>query len=1434
MIGENVASANKLAQYEGLCEAQDTQQAHSGTQQPYTIANSRRTNIILCIVAIVLVIYLCASLYAAATELTAEGFAVVSAINALVTMCVVICMCIYSASRKDKRFVYATQDLVPPSTQEELSQGMARSRVPEVAENAPHQDLHGDSTESPPAPEDSMLSGHDPSSSQQQSGLPSSPEALQYPSDGAQPTAGDSASSKESTPPTIVVEDTDRQVPVTKPVTKASISSKESLQASTAPPLAPRRAKSPQRADAGLSQQSSPSARKLIAKSITKADISSPISSTLMASGRAKSPQRADAGSSQQPSPSTRKLTAKPITKADIGSKESLQAGTAPPLAPKRAKSPQRTDAGSLLQQKVPITKPATKASISSKESLQAGKVPLLAPRRAKSPQRAYVRSPQPSSSRAKSTLPTIVVEDTDRQVPVTKASISSKGSLQTSTAPPLAPRRAKSPQRADAGSLLQQQVPITKPVTKADIGSKESLQASTAPLLAPRCAKFPRYMGISSLSRRPRLPSLPEEVQYPSDGAQPIAGTIESSIRELERSIALVDKPQSLPKATARIDDSQIEDLLLGIDSLFTVPPSQPSSQQLRLPSLPEEVQYPSDGAQPIAGTIESSIRELERSIAPVDKPKSLSEATAGTIRSEINEPEFRISGIRQSKLSLKVASSAAKREMGDIKTNLRSGARKVRRNLLKKVELTASVLKAVGTGPSHHGRSSAAEKSHAHAGTTDVVDLGTNADTNVITCYENDRLRDTGRNSTLADDLHLTDAETRSPATEGYEGKSAIAHKKAEIEPAITPRPSTAPQVAYPTTTSKTIKGRMVSLGKAVTHAAYLAYVRTEQAFGIHDSIPSKTYSFQLAPEIAEGGPQDVYLLIRGKDNTYYNKSALAEITGGAEVSNLWLCAGALHTKLGHVPISNLECRIMVAGNERSSKYKLRYQIAIKLIMPAFGAVPHLLTDMQSEFFISHSGKSRDLFVTTIVSTSSRTNMIKLIATSATFQSYRKAFFHIYTESIIHAMVKHMNAIMRREFAHPDQQSLTVCAAIDTYADRDPRGMMCAITGFFLQDPLGIAVYSDTALCMKFIGELIRFCISSGDYPAHHALFWKLVVQEVWGRSRCRNTGIPDYDWRAHSYNKEFVTDLHIICALVCKKQAITDIEGVYSLIDKIMQTYSSTSDSVGTRLAHYLALATVASPRLQSGIKALDIPNDRWKKLLRTVEYALKLCKPDAEASAIKALSRESGAKHPCRINALLLNDFTETTAYKIALQGDQTLQQLRNILGPDYAPHKAATAPENVSHIISRHTHTKKGVTLPYAVLISHLQDAYLRVEGKYYSKHIIPTLLCTWENLRAQNPEVANEPMCEDAKEAINLLTTRTRISRCHMSGWVSPGTRLTACAASYPFSGKTLEQIGDAALTGFLHITSVSSAMKELNLLQPECGIHLDVARAVT
>ena len=1056
------------------------------------------------------------------------------------------------------------------------------------------------------------------------------------------------------------------------------------------------------------------------------------------------------------------------------------------------------------------------------------------------------------------------ILELTNTQTPTTESVTAPGADSPSGTKPPLVPKRSKSNRNAGLDSSTQQhlpplppkrfgspkhlgvsslskhlgspqqkstilttpventskQIPATKPTTMISADSP----SGTKPPLVPKRSKSNRNAGLDS-STQQHLPPLPEGVQLLSSGVQQHGAS------------QIHNEP--------KIDD------LLGIDELFAAALKQSSPQQ--------------------AGDIASSTRKLEHEPALIDQSQSLPEATGHTLQPDkkalATKPTTMISadspsgtkpplvpqsdsstlqpGIsalklhmpNQSALPFKAVASAVKRgTIGNSATKLQSGVRKVQRGLLKKVShATGTPTKWASTRTSCYGRSSAIEKpySPAHA---DATILDTDPDTRVITHYKSRQPHNEERSGALADDLRPANWEARSTVTGADEERKAVdaQYQKARVAGAPYGLDVT-PSAAKPTATLQKIKKRAASLSKAVTRAAHVAYIGAELAFGIYDAVPSKTYSFQLAPEISAGGFQDVYLLIRGKNGTHLAAlSTISEVKG----RTLWLCTGALYTKRGHISISNLEFRIMSAGDEHSLEYKSQYQIALKLIMPSFGAVPHLLTSAQHEFSISHSGKSRDLFLTTRVSTNRRTNIIKLVATSATFKSYRKAFFYIYTESVIHAMVKHMNVIMCREFAHLDQQSLTVCAALDMYANQNYIGMMRAITDFFIRDPLGIAVYSDTALCIEYIRELIRFYTSSDDYPAYHALFWKLVVQEVWGCSRCGPTGIPRYDWHASEYDKAFVTDLHVICALICKKQAMTDREEVYSFIEKIMQMYGATSDSLGTRLAHYLALATVASPRLNKGIKALDIQHERWKKLLRIAEHTLKLYKLDAEASTIKALSKTSGAKHPCRINALLLSDFTETAAYKIALQNDQKLQQLRNILGPDYMPHQLALASDSVVQIVDKHTHTKEGKAIPYAVLVSHLQDVYSRVEGKYYSQNIIPKLLLHWADIRTRNPSIANKPACKDAQEVIRLLEAKVPTTRYHARGdapsSLSPGTRLISCTTSYPFSGRTLERIGDAALTRFLSVVSVSPAMRELNLLQPECSIHLDVARAIT
>ncbi|WP_080565610.1 hypothetical protein [Anaplasma marginale] len=908
---------------------------------------------------------------------------------------------------------------------------------------------------------------------------------------------------------------------------------------------------------------------------------------------------------------------------------------------------------------------------------------------------------------------------------------------------------------------------------------------SSTVPPAAPKRSKAPENSGVGSSAQQHLLP-LPEGAQFPLSSAQRHGAA----------------KAHNEPK----IDD------LLGIDELFAAALQQ-------------------------TGDTESSTRELEHKPALHDQPQSSPWTTGRTMQLSVNAPKFKASNAHKSSLSFKAVASAVKRgTAGNLKTQLQSGVRKAQHGLLKKVtHATDTLSKRAATKPSRYERLSPEITRPCSPAHSDVATPDDYSDTAAIIHYDGNQPHGAESSGTIADSLYPTNWEACSAATRVDEESSAADAQCQKAQVAGAPHHSdVASSATKPTTTLKKIKKKAASLGKTVTRAAYAAYIGAELAFGIHDAAPSKAYGFQLAPEIAAGGPQDVYLLIRGKKAHLFALAAISDV----KTRNLWLCTGNLHTKRGHISISNLEFRIMSAGDERSFEYKSQYQIALKLIMPPFGAVPRLLTSAQHAFSISHSGKSRDIFLTTRVGTNSRTNIIKLVATSAPFKSYRKAFFYTYTESVIHAMVEHMNAAMRRELTHVNQQSLTICAALDIYAQQSHEGMQRTITDFFLRTPLGRAVYSDTALCIEYIGELIRFCSSLDNYPAHHALFWRLVIQEVWGDCRFLGNGAPRHLSRALEYDTEFVIDLHVICASVCKKQAITDREEVYSFIETLMHLHKSTSDSLGTRLVHYIALATVASPRLSKGLKAADIQHERWKKLLRTAEHTLKLYQLDAEASTIKALSKTSGAKHPCRINTVLLSDFTETTAYGIALQNDQKLQQLRNILGPDYAPHQLALAPESVAHIVDTHTHEKGGEFIPYAVFVSHLQDVYLRVAGKYYSQSVVPKLLSHWGKIREQNSHVLGAPKNEDARAAIRLLEAKiSNVKWCtydRAPAPLSPNTRLTSHTINYPFSDRTIERIGDAAFTGFLSVVSVSPAMQRLHLLQPECSIHLDVARAIS
>ncbi len=1216
--------------------------------------------------------------------------------------------------------------------------------------------------------------------SQQKSTLPTTPAGNTSKATTAKPADMAGASLLLSTTPPPVsqsspstLQSTSEKVPATQSIT---------ITTKATPPPAPRRSESLKYMGmSSLAQRSgipAPTSKKTPATkpiSVIDADLPADTTPPLV-------PQSGPASlaSANKPAPAK-----KPVTMTSAGPSSAAK----PPLAaPRSFGSPGRMGVSSLAQQRrdVPQTHNASAidklldidelfaATLQQLSQKQTGTGPASAAKPPLAAPRSFgsPRCMSVSSLAQRSGTPA----STSKNTPVTAIGASSS----SDTKPPLVPQSGPT-SLASTDKPAPATRPVPKPVTMIAAGPS----SSTVPPAAPKRSKAPENSGVGSSAQQHLLP-LPEGAQFPLSSAQRHGAA----------------KAHNEPK----IDD------LLGIDELFAAALQQ-------------------------TGDTESSTRELEHKPALHDQPQSSPWTTGRTMQLSVNAPKFKASNAHKSSLSFKAVASAVKRgTAGNLKTQLQSGVRKAQHGLLKKVtHATDTLSKRAATKPSRYERLSPEITRPCSPAHSDVATPDDYSDTAAIIHYDGNQPHGAESSGTIADSLYPTNWEACSAATRVDEESSAADAQCQKAQVAGAPHHSdVASSATKPTTTLKKIKKKAASLGKTVTRAAYAAYIGAELAFGIHDAAPSKAYGFQLAPEIAAGGPQDVYLLIRGKKAHLFALAAISDV----KTRNLWLCTGNLHTKRGHISISNLEFRIMSAGDERSFEYKSQYQIALKLIMPPFGAVPRLLTSAQHAFSISHSGKSRDIFLTTRVGTNSRTNIIKLVATSAPFKSYRKAFFYTYTESVIHAMVEHMNAAMRRELTHVNQQSLTICAALDIYAQQSHEGMQRTITDFFLRTPLGRAVYSDTALCIEYIGELIRFCSSLDNYPAHHALFWRLVIQEVWGDCRFLGNGAPRHLSRALEYDTEFVIDLHVICASVCKKQAITDREEVYSFIETLMHLHKSTSDSLGTRLVHYIALATVASPRLSKGLKAADIQHERWKKLLRTAEHTLKLYQLDAEASTIKALSKTSGAKHPCRINTVLLSDFTETTAYGIALQNDQKLQQLRNILGPDYAPHQLALAPESVAHIVDTHTHEKGGEFIPYAVFVSHLQDVYLRVAGKYYSQSVVPKLLSHWGKIREQNSHVLGAPKNEDARAAIRLLEAKiSNVKWCtydRAPAPLSPNTRLTSHTINYPFSDRTIERIGDAAFTGFLSVVSVSPAMQRLHLLQPECSIHLDVARAIS
>ncbi|WP_262998038.1 hypothetical protein [Anaplasma capra] len=682
-----------------------------------------------------------------------------------------------------------------------------------------------------------------------------------------------------------------------------------------------------------------------------------------------------------------------------------------------------------------------------------------------------------------------------------------------------------------------------------------------------------------------------------------------------------------------------------------------------------------------------------------------------------------------------------------------------------------------------------------------------------------------DFSRSGALPGDLRevsVTD-EKEQVMAEDSEGRSAEMSDTASVRSLsseISHHSDAVPLVTKRTTSSlQALKKRVKSVRKVTGHILGGVVLWTEQALGINDTAPSRKYGFQLVSEFCAEG-DNLYLFIG--ENTYRRSQgpSLTQILDTATRS-FWLQSGSLYTELGRVPTSNLEYAIFHETPGYSSGHMVvKLNVSGNTIRAVLmhACVCRTLSILQS----GRTGK--DLMLSVRTNTNGRVGVFKLMSLSSTLQDYRQAFFHAYTENMIQAAVSYISGAVHRKLSVSRREQIAIHDPFGEYAKQDPAGMSGVIDDFLSLNPLGKALLHDVVVSITYIEELIKFSISSGHYPEHHALFWNVMVKQ---RSCARNAPT---DIRTAS-GRDFVADLHLICALICKKKEITNRKQVRAFIDKIMSTYDEGLDANSTRVAQYLALATVASPKLRRGIKALPVSNGRWKTLLQIIGCTLDLYMQNSRNYHKNMLSVISGEKHPCRVNAVLLSNFIHTTSYQRALSTDRKLSALHDTLGPQYTPHQFANKPQ-----LKRHTRTKRGALRPYAILVANLQRVYMHVEQGRYSRSIVPRLLKSWALLQAkQEVNAESEPsICEALKLLRSSQNSKMHCAQDKVS--TLPDTVLASCVVnrtSYPFSGAVLEEIGDAALTGFLSIASVSPACQEFSYLREVCGTNVSIGNAI-
>ncbi|MGN7678639.1 MAG: hypothetical protein ACTJLL_02660, partial [Anaplasma sp.] len=365
-------------------------------------------------------------------------------------------------------------------------------------------------------------------------------------------------------------------------------------------------------------------------------------------------------------------------------------------------------------------------------------------------------------------------------------------------------------------------------------------------------------------------------------------------------------------------------------------------------------------------------------------------------------------------------------------------------------------------------------------------------------------------------------------------------------------TMNPAMKPKFVIQTVTSKAKHCK-----KKVTKGMHSAIKAIDKALGTDIPTSSRKYKFTRISDFNIHQTHTAYLLITTED--WREETKLQNILKNVKQQQVWICDNSLHTERGSISVANLKFEILHTHHRRDDntlKHVSGYQMAMELSFHSSAEIA--VTWYKKLVSVCHSGRSAEIVLEFGINRNCRVDILQLAATSVAFQDYKMSFFYIYTEIMLRSMLQYVRGIVYGRRPMANGEAIPMHTILSQYTKDFPDDMANIISDFLTVHQLGQALYFDVAHNFDSIDALVRYGIASDDsYPSQHARFWELVLREVWGQDNCKIDTLPK-NFSSIVGQNDSVASLHLICALLCKKQNITNREKLINFICTLMASY------------------------------------------------------------------------------------------------------------------------------------------------------------------------------------------------------------------------------------------------------------------------------------